>query len=70
MLSHHVSIDLIGYLWWCMDWGTIEVLNASGVILTELQGIGVAVERRHDSAGFQRVLQAQNMTKLVSCHLQ
>lgn len=53
-----------------MDWATIEVLDASGVVLTELQGVRVAVEGRHDGAGFQRVLQAQNMAKLVSCHLQ
>lgn len=68
MLSHHVN--LIGHLRWCMDWATIEVLDASGVVLTELQGVRVAVEGRHDGAGFQRVLQAQNMAKLVSCHLQ
>lgn len=70
MFSHHISIDLIGHLRWSMDWATVEVLDASGVILTEPEGVGVAIEGRHDGARFQRVLQAQNVPKLVSCHLQ
>lgn len=70
MLPHHVIVDLIGHFWWRMDWEAIEVLDPPGVVLTKSQGVGVAVEGRHDRARFQRVLQAQNMAKLVSCNLQ
>lgn len=53
-----------------MERATVEVLDAPGVVLAEPQGVGVAVEGRHDGAGFQRVLQAQHVAKLMSCHLQ
>lgn len=60
--------------WGRWGWGlwsrAIQVLDAFPVIITELQWVSEAVEGRHDGPRHKRVLQAQYMTKLMSCHLQ
>ena len=70
--SHQFSAEVIGlgYFRWCVPRGSIQILNAPLVILTQLQRIRVAVERTHHSIGLQGVLQAQDMAKLMSSHLE
>lgn len=72
-LTHCTGDNLIGF---CRDLvlglrlGTVEILDAFFVILAELQGIGEAVKWRHDGSRLHGVLQTQDVTKLMSCHLQ
>lgn len=47
----------------------VQILDTPLIILTKLWRIGVTVERRHYSTRLQGMLQAQHMTKLMSCHL-
>ncbi len=71
-MSHQSSVYLIGlcHHWRCLPRGAVQILDAPLVILTQLQRVGVAIERTHHSIRLQGVLQAQDMAKLVSCHLQ
>lgn len=48
----------------------VQVLDPQLVILAQLQGIGEAVIRGHHCTRFPGVLQAQNMPKLMSSHLE
>lgn len=62
--------------WLSWGWGRIwegfpiQVLDAFLVILTQAEGVAKDVERRHQGLGDSRVLQAQDVAKLVSGHLQ
>lgn len=49
---------------------TVDGLDASAVIVRELEGLRVKplVEGSHDGRGVVRVLQAQSVTKLVHGH--
>lgn len=69
---HHSGFYLIGL---CDDrrgfsQRAIQVLDALLVIVAQLQGIGEAVIRGHHCTRFPGVLQAQNMPKLMSSHLE
>lgn len=69
---HQFSLNLIGlgHHRWCVPRGSVQILNAPFVILTQLQRVSVTIEWAHHSIRLKGVLQAQNMAKLMSCHLE
>lgn len=71
LLSHHSNAYLIGlrHVGWYVRRGAVQILDTPLVVLAQLQWVGVAVEGRHHSIWLHRMLQAQDMSKLMSCHL-
>lgn len=69
---HQFSLNLIGLCHHrrCVARGSVQILNAPFVVLTQLQRVRVTIEWAHHSIGLKGVLQAQNMAKLMSCHLE